>query len=97
MITESLSSKEGLAGRVGQASENSPQIGVLSESKEHLRGKEELDVAGRGQEQGKSLEREIFGIALPGRAESWGEVMGRGRAVPTERASLRTGFASSAF
>ncbi len=41
-IRESLSSKEVLAGRVGQKFENSLEIGVIFESVEHLRGREGL-------------------------------------------------------
>ncbi len=47
MNTEPLSIKEGLAGRVGQRSENSLQIGTSSDSAEHLRETEGLHALGR--------------------------------------------------
>jgi hypothetical protein len=43
MITESVWSKEGLAGRAGQMSGNSQQIGFFVESTEHLPKTEGLD------------------------------------------------------
>ncbi len=43
MTSESLLTKEGLAGGLGQRSENSLQIAVLSGSTEHLPAPEGLD------------------------------------------------------
>jgi hypothetical protein len=78
--------KEGLAGRAGQKSENSPQTRVFSESTEHLRDKEGLDVAAPAVQRESPWKGGDPGRAVR-RAEPWGQVLGTERGLEGARGS----------
>jgi hypothetical protein len=97
MITESLLNKEGVADGIGHRPENSPQITILFDVMEHLLETEGATLwvlPGAPKVGGEERIRDRAAWAR----ESWGQVLGTGKAqVGRNGRWLRTWFASSAF